>query len=122
MVNQGHKILDSNVLIMGYTFKENCPDFRNTKVNDLVNELKKYGMSILIQDHLCDLEKVKNINGQNIVKKINKNQKFDCLILSVAHKEYLNLESQYWNSLINKNGIIFDLKGIVPKESNPIRL
>ncbi len=122
LVKKGHKILTSNILIMGYSFKENCPDFRNTKVNDLAIELREYGITVLVQDPLCNIEKVMQENNIKIVRDVQENQKFDCVIMAVAHKEYTNYKDEKWSSLLTARGLIFDLKGFVPRILNPIRL
>ena len=122
MIKNQINVSKSKILILGYTFKENCSDFRNTKVHSLINELSKYDISIDVLDPLCDIKKVKFIGGIDIHRKITNQERFDCVILTVAHDEYKLYSKETWNSLLNNNGFIFDLKGIVPRELNPIRI
>ena len=122
MVKKGHIILNSKILILGFTFKENCPDYRNTKVEDLIIELSKYGINCTISDPLCDVEKVKETKNIKISKKVDYKNKFDGVILAVAHDEYKKFTKSNWDELITDNGILFDLQGLIPIECNPIRI
>jgi UDP-N-acetyl-D-galactosamine dehydrogenase len=104
----------AKVLVLGFTFKENCPDVRNTKVIDIVNGLKKYNTDITVFDPLADLESVKheyNLEIVNSESKLTENY-YDAVVLAVAHKEFININlDKYKKSL----SVIFDVKGILPK-------
>lgn len=112
MDKKGLIVKDSNILILGITFKENCPDIRNTKVIDVYNGLKEYTSNIVVYDCWANSQKVKKEYGVDVVNELP-NDKFDTVVLCVAHKEFLNLDIK---SLVKDNGVIYDVKGILPKE------
>ncbi|MDR2951251.1 MAG: nucleotide sugar dehydrogenase [Prevotella sp.] len=109
MIKQGIQVKGSNILVLGITFKENCPDVRNTKVVDVIRELKDYDTNITVYDPWANKEEVKHEYGLNIECKLP-NEKFDAIVLVVSHKEFLDIN---YASLINKTGIIYDLKNIL---------
>ena len=111
-----------NVLILGLTFKENCPDIRNSKVFDIYNSLKKYDFHIDIFDPVVDIEKVKENHNIIMISNLGKNKKYDVVILSVAHDLFKNFKEKDWSRLLSTNGFIFDIKGIAPRSLNPIRI
>jgi UDP-N-acetyl-D-glucosamine/UDP-N-acetyl-D-galactosamine dehydrogenase len=111
MDKKGLVVKDSNILILGITFKENCPDIRNTKVVDVYNGLKEYTSNIVVYDCWANPEKVKREYGVDVVNELP-NDKFDAEVLCVAHKEFLDLDIK---SLVKDNGVIYDVKGILPK-------
>ena len=115
-------IKNSNILLLGITFKENCSDVRNTKVFDLLNTLRKYQKDIDIVDPLIDIEKLKHVYDITALNKIPENKKFNVVICAVAHKLFDDFEKKYWENLIKENGLFFDLKGIIPKDLEPIRI
>lgn len=112
MDKKGLIVKDSNILILGVTFKENCPDIRNTKVIDVYNGLKEYTSNIVVYDCWANSQKVKKEYRIDVVNELP-NDKFDAVVLCVAHKEFLNLDIK---SLVKDNGVIYDVKGILPKE------
>ncbi|WP_116772117.1 nucleotide sugar dehydrogenase [Maribacter litoralis] len=109
MVHKDIKIKRSNILVLGITFKENCPDVRNTKAVDVINNLSSYGTNVAIYDPWASPKEVTHEYGLNITNTIP-NQKFDAVVLTVAHKEFLNLDLK---SLLNDHGVIYDVKGIL---------
>jgi UDP-N-acetyl-D-galactosamine dehydrogenase len=111
MMRKGLKIINSKVLILGFTFKENCPDVRNTRVIDIYNELKSFDIHVEVFDPNASPSEVKNEYGIEIFKEKPAGQ-YSAVILAVSHKEFLNLDVR---SLV-KNGILFDVKGILPKD------
>ena len=111
MNKKGVMVKDSKILILGVTFKENCPDIRNTKVVDIYNTLKEYTNNITIYDPWANPAKVKEEYGIDITNTLNDNG-FDAVILAVSHKEFLNVDVR---SLINKGGVIYDVKGFLDK-------
>ncbi len=115
---------ESKILILGLTFKENCPDIRNTGTIKVINSLKKFNASLTIVDKWADPNEAKKMYSLNITKKIPnpKKTKFDTVISLVAHKEYKQLEKLDWNEIINETGFFVDLKGIIPRDLNPIRI
>ena len=110
-----------NVLILGFTFKANCPDIRNTKIFDMVNELNSHDIYPTIVDPLASIEECMNQYGIVLKQKIPE-QKYDLIILTLEHKAFLNLTIDDWVNIKAENGIIFDIKGIVPLELNPTRI
>ena len=122
MIQKGMVIRDSNILILGLSFKENCTDLRNTKVIDVINFLKKYKTNIDVVDPYINKEEAKNLFEIEVKECINVNKKYSAVIVCVAHDEFKNIEKNKWTEIIDKGGIIFDLKGIVPKEINTLRL
>jgi UDP-N-acetyl-D-galactosamine dehydrogenase len=119
MVIKDIKIKDANILILGFTFKENCPDVRNTKVIDIVNELITYNTKLLIFDPIADKKEVEEEYGVSIFTKIEPDQKFDAIILAVAHNEFHNLDLK---KLRKDNSIIYDIKSFYNSNAVDFRL
>ncbi len=109
MLKNKIEILKSKILVLGFTFKENCPDVRNTKVFDIINSLKNYGVEPYIYDPWADIKMSKQEYGVKIENKIP-SQKFDAVILAVAHKEFKSLKIK---TLLSKQGVVFDVKGFL---------
>jgi UDP-N-acetyl-D-galactosamine dehydrogenase len=112
MVKKGVRVKNAKCLVLGFTFKENCPDIRNTRVIDIVRELVTYHIEPIIFDPWANLTEVENEYGCHVVNTLP-NQKYESVILAVAHNEFKNLDIK---SLLIPNGVIFDVKGIFPKE------
>lgn len=112
MNKKGVLVKDANILILGITFKENCPDIRNTKVVDIYHTLQEYTDNITIFDPWADPVRVKHEYGICIDSQLS-GGRFDAIILAVAHREFLGLDLK---SLLNENGIIYDVKGILPRD------
>ena len=110
MIKKDININGSNTLILGITFKENCPDVRNTKSVDVVNALKSYGTNITIHDPWANEEEVMHEYGMKSSKKIP-NTKFDAVVLTVAHNKFKNLD---FSLLMKDNAVIYDVKNILP--------
>ena len=118
---KGVQVKDAKILILGVTFKENCPDIRNTKVVDIYHTLAEYTPDITIYDPWADGEKVQEEYGieiQNSKSKIQSTQ-YDAIVLAVAHKEFLEMDV---TSLVRKGGVIYDVKGVLPREIVDARL
>lgn len=112
MIQKGHEIKDSRVLIMGITFKENCPDIRNTRVVDIYHELIKFGLNVDIYDPWADSDEVKHEYGLDILKTLNPQIVYDAIVVAVAHNEFL--EFDYLKVKRNK-GVIFDTKACLDR-------
>jgi UDP-N-acetyl-D-galactosamine dehydrogenase len=112
MVKKDLRVKGANILVLGITFKENCPDVRNTKVVDILNTLKDYEPEITILDPWADPERVQHEYGWNSVKELTCNKKFDAILLAVAHKEFLNIDI---STLCQPNHVVYDVKGILPE-------
>ena len=110
-------VKDANILILGITFKENCPDVRNTKVVDIYQTLLEYSNNIKVYDPWANPEIVKKHYDINIEQDFAsiKNEKYDTIILAVSHNEFLNIDIR---SLLRDrvNSIVYDVKGVLPKE------
>ncbi|NWF49036.1 MAG: Vi polysaccharide biosynthesis UDP-N-acetylglucosamine C-6 dehydrogenase TviB [Ignavibacteriaceae bacterium] len=114
MIKKEHKIHNAKVLVLGITFKENCPDIRNSRVIDIINELNQFGCLVNVLDPWADPAEVKHEYGIELLKAEDLSLKsYDGIVLAVAHNEFKNLDF----SEISKNGkVIFDVKGVLPKE------
>ena len=110
MIKKDININGSNILILGITFKENCPDVRNTKAVDVVNALKSYGTNISTYDPWANEEEVMHEYGMVSSKKIP-NTKFDAVVLTVAHNKFMSLD---FSLLTKDNAVIYDVKNILP--------
>ena len=120
MNKKGILVKDSKILILGVTFKEDCPDIRNSKVVDIYNTLKEFSSNINVYDPWADPNLVYKEFGIKIISSgIGELQSFDAVILAVGHKQFKNLQL---NDLINKNGLVYDVKGFLPKEQVDSRL
>lgn len=115
MVQNDIRIKNAKILALGITFKENCPDVRNTKAVDVIIQLKSYGTEVTIYDPWANPEEVKHEYNLETTKKLP-NQKFDVIVLTVAHNEFLNEDL---NALLNPNGVLYDVKGVLsPKHTS----
>ena len=117
LIKNGHKVEGSNVLILGITFKENCPDIRNSRVVDVYRELKEFGVNVTVHDPYADAHEVKEEYGIEIMSALS--GKYDGILLAVSHEEYkiLNLEN-----FKNPHAVVFDIKSMWDKETVDARL
>jgi UDP-N-acetyl-D-galactosamine dehydrogenase len=118
MIQKKISINCSSILVLGITFKENCPDIRNTKVVDLINSLENYGTNISIYDPWADEKEVMDEYGIKS-SKVLPNEKFDVIVLAVSHNRFNELD---FLSLKHDNSIIYDIKNFFPKNMNAINL
>ncbi len=114
-------VVDSNILIMGLTFKENCPDLRNTRVIDIIKEFETYNANIDIYDPWVDPEEAKHEYGITIVKEPKQNH-YDAIILAVAHEQFSKLGGTGIRKMGKKDCILFDVKYALPKSAVDARL
>ncbi len=108
MIQKGINIKDSKVLILGITFKENCPDIRNTRVIDIIEELKDYGCNVDISDYWADETDVMNQYGFKLHNNVDINN-YEAVVVAVAHDKYKTLKFN------NKKQVVFDIKSILNK-------
>ena len=119
MIEESIQIDSSSVLVLGATFKENCPDTRNSKVKDLINNLKLRVQNIDIYDpwieenEFCDIP---------ILSSLDSDEKYDSIIIAVPHRHFIDLGVQFIKSKLKEKSILFDLKGIFPKKYTNARL
>ena len=109
MIKKGVSVNGATVLMLGITFKENCPDVRNTKIVDVITALADYGMAVTIYDPWADPEAVFH-EYKLVTNQIVPDQKFDAIVLGVAHREFLELD---FSQLQNPNSILYDVKGVL---------
>lgn len=112
MIQKDHKIKGSKALIMGITFKENCPDVRNTRVVDIYHELVSFGLDVDVLDPWADAVEVNQEYGLQILNTIDDSTVYDALIVAVAHNEFLNFDYQ---KIKRNNGVIFDTKACLDR-------
>jgi len=110
------------ILMLGISFKENCPDIRNTKVLDIIKMLEEYNVEIDIVDPWVDKASVKKKYNLKISENLINGKKYSAVITSVAHKQFLSMSLNEWKDLIKENGILYDLKGLIPRELDTLRI
>lgn len=112
MNKKGLLVKDAKILILGITFKENCPDIRNTKVVDIYTSLEEYTKNVTVYDPWANKENVKREYDIDIVSELPAGEKFDAVILAVAHNQFKELDIK---SLVVDNGVVYDVKGILDR-------
>lgn len=118
MLNNDLKVKNSKVLVLGFTFKENCPDVRNTKVVDVVRNLEEFGTNVTIFDPWANPSEVEHEYGKTTVSAIP-SEKYDAIVLAVSHNEFKKLN---FSDYLSENGVIYDVKGILEQQENTRRL
>ncbi|HZK97589.1 MAG TPA: nucleotide sugar dehydrogenase [Prolixibacteraceae bacterium] len=119
MIQNEIPVKNSKVLMLGITFKENCPDIRNTKATDIYHELISYGIDVDIYDPWASPEEVKHEYGLTITQQLNKSVDYSAVILAVAHNEFMKIDLQAYKT---RGAIIYDVKGILPRDLVHARL
>jgi len=131
MIQKGHKVLDGKVLVLGITFKENCPDIRNSRVIDIILELQSFGCQVDVYDPWANPIEVKHEYGIDLIPVARHlslpsrkwgslgTSNYDAIVLAVAHNEFKNIDIV---SLKNTGSIIYDVKGFLPQELVDARL
>lgn len=114
LLKKDFKVKDSEILVLGFAFKENCTDFRNTKVIDIVKNLQEFGANVTVFDSWINTESAEKEYKIKVTKSLP-NQKFEAIILAVPHTDILTIEL---SNLLVENGIIFDVKGVLLKSEN----
>lgn len=118
LVDNDKNIKDSNVLVMGLTFKENCPDIRNTKVIDIIEELKDFGCQVDVYDPWVDKEEEKRTYKHGLIDNpFEANKKYAAIIVAVAHQQFVELKESDYASVSEGEPIVIDIKGIVENPS-----
>lgn len=110
MIAQGKKILNTKVLVMGVTFKEDVSDLRNSKVADLISELESYGVLVEVADPFAVPEEVKHEYGITLAEDIADD--YNAVVVAVSHKPYMKLDEAYFKSITTNNAIVVDVKGL----------
>ncbi|SDG82856.1 nucleotide sugar dehydrogenase [Psychroflexus sediminis] len=119
MLNKEAKVKNGRALVLGITFKENCPDTRNTKAIDVIKELQTYNMNVDVCDPWADKDEVKTLFGIDLLRCEEINSTYDSIVLAVSHKEFLRLD---FSALKNEKAVVFDVKSFLPTEQIDGRL
>ena len=122
LARQAIPVHEAEILILGVTFKENCPDLRNTRVADLIQQLEDFGFRLTLVDPWVDVDLALTVLKKPVISDIPSNRRFSCIVASVAHQQFIGIESSQWKKYLIPNGIIMDIKGIIPRDMNPMRL
>ncbi len=114
MIRAGKTIKDSNILMLGVTFKEDCPDMRNTKVVDIIDELKDFGANVDVYDPWVDPNEEKKWYTHGIINNpLNDNKKYDAIVVAVAHKQFKEYSADTFTQLSHAKEVVIDIKNIV---------
>lgn len=119
MIQKDINIKNSNILVLGITFKENCPDIRNTKAVDVINGLKSYHTNVTVFDPWADPLEIKHEYGLDSLTALPESARFDAVVLAVSHDEFKNIDL---TKITNQPSVIFDIKSLFPKEVVDSRL
>ncbi len=107
MIKKGHRITDTHVLVLGITFKENCPDVRNSKVIDVIRELESFGCNVDVYDPLADRQTVRDVYGIDVEESIDR--RYDAVVLAVSHEEFKKIDLEALKN--GSNSVVYDVKG-----------
>jgi UDP-N-acetyl-D-glucosamine/UDP-N-acetyl-D-galactosamine dehydrogenase len=110
-------IKNSNILVLGITFKENCPDIRNSRAIDVIRELQSFGVDVEVYDPHADNEEVKHEYGLSLTSKLDK--KYSAIVLAVSHQAFKSLN---WGDIKNEKTIVYDVKGFLNRSDVTSRL
>ena len=109
MIKKGISVNKASVLMLGITFKENCPDVRNTKIVDVITSLQEYGITVTTYDPWANPKEVEHEYKIESTTKLS-SEKYDAIVLGVSHKEFLTIDLE---AHLNDNGVVYDVKGIL---------
>jgi UDP-N-acetyl-D-glucosamine/UDP-N-acetyl-D-galactosamine dehydrogenase len=112
MIHKGHTIAGSKILVLGITFKENCPDIRNSRVIDVIAELQDFGCQVDVYDPWANPKEVKHEYGVDMIPSVDGNQTYDAIVFAVSHNEFREMS---FDKLKKPNTVLFDIKGVVDK-------
>ena len=121
MLQRGLRVDGARILVMGFAFKQNCPDIRNTKVADLVSELAAFGHKVTVCDPLADPEEVEHEYGLKICKTPD-GDRYDAVVLAVRHDEFVELGTDKLRSLLVRDGLLYDIKEVLSVEGSDARI
>lgn len=122
MARCGQVIAGAKVLVMGLSFKENCPDLRNTRVVDVLEVLRRYGMESVIVDPWVDPVEAQQEYELTVLDEIPEGIRWRAVFAAVAHQEFVSMSAEQWRQLLEPNGVLVDLKSIIPRELGALRL
>jgi UDP-N-acetyl-D-galactosamine dehydrogenase len=116
MTQKRLQVCQANILIMGLTFKENCPDIRNTRVTDIIKELESYNARVDVYDPWANPEEVREEYGIDLVRELPAG-KYDAVVIAVAHREFRTMGAQAIRALAKPEGVLFDVKYALPRDA-----
>jgi UDP-N-acetyl-D-galactosamine dehydrogenase len=122
MMKNGFPVVGSRILVLGLTFKEDCPDLRNSKVVDVVNGLKDFHAEVDVHDPWADLAEAEHEYGLKLLPALPENGPYDAIVLAVSHREYAELGSDGLRALGKPGAVLFDVKGLLEKTESDGRL
>ena len=122
LAERRQQVVGTRVLVLGLSFKENCADLRNTKVVDLIQTLERYGMELQVVDPWVHQEEAFREYGLKVLPSIPHDGNYGAVVVAVAHHQFLAIETKQWRELVETNGVLLDLKGIIPRELDPLRI
>ncbi|MCC7258683.1 MAG: Vi polysaccharide biosynthesis UDP-N-acetylglucosamine C-6 dehydrogenase TviB [Gammaproteobacteria bacterium] len=122
MVRKGMSLPQARILVLGFTFKENCPDVRNTRVVDLVRELRGYGAAVDIHDPWADAAAVHEEYGLDLLRQAPERGHYDALVLAVAHREFRDMGAAAIRALGRPGAVLYDIKSMLPADQVDARL
>jgi UDP-N-acetyl-D-galactosamine dehydrogenase len=122
LARRGAVIAGARVLVLGLSFKENCPDLRNTRVVDLIEALQRYGIEPVLVDPWVDQDEARREYGLTVLEEIPAQRRWSAVVAAVAHHAFAAFSSTEWSQLLEPSGVLVDLKGIVPRELGALRL
>ena len=119
MARRGMVFAGVKVLVLGLSFKENCPDLRNTRVVDLIQALKRYGMEPQVVDPWVDYAEAKREYGLEVMPEVPLGEDYQAVVAAVAHHQFQAMTLEQWLQLIGSDGVLMDLKGVVRESLMP---
>ena len=123
MARRGMVIAGAKVLVLGLSFKENCPDLRNTRVVDVIDALQRYGMETALVDPWVDPAEAQREFGLSVSSTMPaEKERFGAVVAAVPHQQFARWTPDQWRQLLLPSGVLLDLKGVVPRQLSPIRL
>ena len=122
LARRNFPVAGSRILVMGLTFKENCPDVRNSKVVDIVAALKEYNANVDVYDPWIDIEAARSELGIDCIVSEPEHDHYDGIVVAVAHREFIAAGVDHVRGLGKPNAVLYDIKGVFPKESVDGRL
>jgi UDP-N-acetyl-D-galactosamine dehydrogenase len=122
LARRRQQIVGARVLLLGLTFKEDCPDLRNTKVVDVLTALRDYGIEPQVVDPWVDPEEALREYGLEVEQQLPAGRRFGAVLALVPHQQFCQLTEDQWQGLLEPGGVLLDLKGFVPRQLEPLRL
>jgi len=122
LVRRGSMVAGSHALVLGFTFKEDCPDLRNTRVVEVVEELRSFGMTVSVFDPWADAQQAREEYGIELLGVLPDEAAYDAIVLAVAHRAFADLGAAGVRRLLAPTGVIYDVKGLLPAEAVDARL